>query len=357
MLVSRDISAISIPFSAGVMSAAYLPLGELSLYTAASLLCVAVPACLAMSCMHHRSRLPEIACFFLLGALVCLSARTSIPVSGREWRLPQRALCSLTAMIDGIDFGYADSSSLIKALLTGDRSSLSPELTGAFRDSGAAHILALSGLHMGIIYGLLAKMLSCLGRSRTAILIRSSAAIAACAFYMVMTGASPSVARAFLFITLNELARISKGRRRAPLNIFCAALMIQLCFDPLSARSVGFQLSYLAMLGIYTIFPMMESWCPDNWWKPVRKLWSASALSISCQLMTAPIAWIYFRSFPVYFLITNLIALPLTEAFITLAVITLILSAAGICPDIMKDLTGLCGQILIDCIETIASIS
>lgn len=357
MPVSRDITAISIPFSAGVMSAAYLSLGESSLHIAASLLCAALFLCLVFVCFKTRNLLPEIVCYFFLGALVCLTARASFPTKGWTWQLPQQTLSGLVTRIESIDFDNRNISALAQALLTGDRSGLSDEITSAFRESGASHILALSGLHMSVIYGLLATLLSCMGHSRIATLIRSCAAIVLCGFYTLATGGSPSVVRAFLFITLNEISRISKGRERRPLNIFCAALMIQLCFNPLTVKSIGFQLSYLAMLGIYLLFPVLDSWCPSTWWKPLRKLWSLSALSISCQLFTAPLAWIYFRSFPAYFLITNLIALPLTEAFITLSIISLTLDGFGICPDIIKNLTTVCGQILIESIKTIASIS
>lgn len=357
MPMSRDIIAISIPFSAGVISAAYLPLGELSLYTAASLLCVAIFLCLIYIC-RRRNGLPGIIlCLYLTGALVCFSSRMSVDTDGAGWQMPRKALESLTRLIERTDLGKAELSALLKALLTGDRTSLPNEITEAFRESGAAHILALSGLHMGIIYGLLSGVLGVFGRSRAALITRSALSICACAFYTLMTGASPSVVRAFLFILLNELGRLCKGRSRKALNILCTSLMIQLCISPSSATSVGFQLSYMAMLGIYLLYPILDSWWPEKRWKLAGKIWSSCALSISCQIFTAPLAWIYFRSFPVHFLITNLLALPLTEAFMGLAVTTLMLSALGICPDIMKDLTGASGQILIYCVETIASIS
>ena len=100
MPMSRDIIAISIPFSAGVISAAYLPLGELSLYTAASLLCVAIFLCLIYIC-RRRNGLPGIIlCLYLTGALVCFSSRMSADTDGAGWQLPRKTLESLTRLIE-----------------------------------------------------------------------------------------------------------------------------------------------------------------------------------------------------------------------------------------------------------------
>ena len=187
------------------------------------------------------------------------------------------------------------------------------------------------GVFAGVIYGILHKSLAWAGRSRPAAVMKAVLTIAAAGFFTAMTGASPSVVRAFLFILINEISRLLPGRRRRPLAVLCAALMIQLAADPMIIRSLSFQLSYLAMLAIFTLFPVMESWYPESGRRdPFRKLWSAAALSISCQLYTAPLAWWHFRTFPAYFLISNLVALPISEVLIISSVITVAAEAAGI---------------------------
>ena len=141
------------------------------------------------------------------------------------------------------------------------------------------------------------------------------------------------------------------------MSVYASALMIQLTISPEAISSVGFQLSYLAMLGIYVLFPTLDSWYPGTKKSPLKRIWSASALTISCQLFTSPLVWLYFRSFPVYFLITNLVALPLTEALIICAVATTTTTAAGLCPPPLVHLTDLLSGSLLGFLEAVASIS
>lgn len=214
-------------------------------------------------------------------------------------------------------FGNRDTRALLYALLTGDRSMMARSTIRAFRASGASHILALSGLHLGIIYAILTRILSVIGNSRIAYRIRAFLAICACGLFTLMTGAGPSITRAFLFIALNETARLHPERKRKPLNIYCAALTMQLSFSPLALTTIGFQLSYLAMLGIYILYPRLESWYgPHPKFDPMKRIWNSMAMSLSCQLFTGPLVWLRFGTFPIHFLLTNLLAIPITEALI-----------------------------------------
>ena len=357
MAVAGDIVGISIPFAAGVLAAAVLQPGGTEIY----LWALGCSVCLAALCVAHCApgNRTGLTCllFFALGAFCYCSAKIR---GGSGSVLPAftaNALRRFTALIDGIDFPHEDTGPLLKALLTGQRTGLSRSVTESFRASGASHILALSGLHLGVIYGLVGKVLSVFGRSRAAYLIRSVVIIGICGFYAMMTGASPSIVRAFLFIVLNEFARLSPGRRRRPLNIYCASLTIQLAANPPAIESTGFQLSYLAMLGIFLLYPRLEAWYPGKGrFDPARLLWTSAALSISCQAFTAPAVWWKFHTFPTYFLLTNLIALPLTEALIPAGLLTVALSAAGICPQAIKNLADALSQALIFCLETIAGL-
>jgi len=171
----------------------------------------------------------------------------------------------------------------------------------------------------------------------------------------MMTGAAPSLVRAFLFILLNESARLLPGRQRRPLNIFCTALIIQLACKPEVIRSLGFQLSYLAMLGIQLLYPRLDAWYPSpgpGRRDPLRRIWSAMALSCSCQLFTAPLVWLRFGTFPRYFLLTNLGGLPLLEGFLLVSLPTLLPG----CPENIKNLADLLGQTLLAFLEGVAAI-
>ena len=256
--------------------------------------------------------------------------------------------------IGSLPFKHSHTAAVIKAFLTGNRESMPPEIATSFRNSGASHILALSGLHLGIIYGTLSKSLSILGNSTSSRTARSLIIVGICGFYTIATGAAPSITRAFLFIMLGEAGRIT-CRKHSIGNVLVSALLIQLCTDPLSAGTAGFQLSYAAMAGIAFIYPHLSELFPYRDTGPVGWVWKSAAMSISCQLTTGPIAYIHFGTFPHYFLITNMIALPLTGIAIPCAVLTIGLDLAGICPDILiKTLEGII-VILTDALEIISN--
>ena len=352
MVVEKDIVAISIPFSAGVVTAALLPPGGDAPYWLAAGSCLAAAGLLALACGRGGRTGAVLALFYCLGVFCHATALCAGPAPGP--RVPaDRALQGLLRAIDGAGFAHAGTAELLKALLAGQRSGMDPQTVAAFRAAGASHILALSGLHLGILYGFLQGLLRPLGHSRAAAVLRSAACVAAAAFYLAMTGASPSLVRAFLFIVFGETARLLPGRRRRSVNVFCAALTVQLAVSPTVVGSLGFQLSYLAMLGIVLVFPRLEAWYPEGRRRdPVRRLWSAVALTLSCQLFTAPLVWIRFHSFPKYFLLTNLGALPLTEGFILCALPALLPG----CPQGIKNLADTLGQTLVFFLEAIASI-
>ena len=261
----------------------------------------------------------------------------------------------LRAFIDGIPFTSEGTAPLLKALLTGDRSDLSRDTVRVFRESGGAHLLALSGLHIGILYLLLSRLLWPLGNTPRARHIRYGLIVLAAGLFTLMTGASPSIVRAFLFIFLNETARIA-CRPRDPLRILSTALLIQLVLTPSAIASLGFQLSYLAMAGIFLLFPVLDGWYPKGpRFDPVRKVWEAAALSISCQVFTGPLAWFRFHTFPTYFLLTNLLALPLSTLLMGSAVTTLVLRGIHCCPGFLIQATDRLCQALVWILQVISS--
>ena len=355
MVVRKDIVAISIPFSAGVITAALLPPGGDVPYWAAAGCCLAVAGLFVPACRRGGRTAELLWLFGFLGLLCGLSSSLAVSLPHHPGVPARQAAGTLLNAIDGAEFPHSGTASLLKALLLGRRDELDRATVETFRAAGASHILALSGLHLGILYGILQALLACLGRSRPAAWLRSAVSLAAAGAYLGMTGASPSLVRAFLFICLNEASRLLPGRRRRPLNIFCAALTLQLALRPAVAGQLGFQLSYLAMLGITLVFPRLEAWYPpSSRHDPVRRLWSAVALTLSCQLFTAPLVWIRFHTFPKYFLLTNLGALPLCELFLCTSLP--VLALGGRCPEGIKNLADGVGQTLVHFLEAIAAI-
>ena len=355
----KNIESLSLCFTAGV--AAGTAVGPMVGAAAPALLLplVALPVLLRERLLRLGGK-PAVGIllgvFLLLGVFCALTA--ALPVAGTESRLASMAAGaaeSLRAFIGSLPFPSEGTAPLLQALLTGDRSGLAPETVAAFRASGASHILALSGLHMGMLYIIFDSFTKPLGRSRPAQIIRFVLVLGGAGFFTLMTGAGPSIVRAFLFITLNETLRLLNRPRKAT-RVFCVALLIQLVLNPSVISSLGFQLSYLAMAGIFLLYPLLEKFYPEgSSYNPLRWMWKAAAMSISCQVFTAPLVWYRFHTFPKWFLLTNLLAVPLTTLTVWSAVIVLAFAAAGLCPQLLVDITdGLC-RLLSGALEIIAS--
>ena len=347
MAERAGIEALAVHFTAGVAAGALLlrlP-ADPSILSTGLLLVLASLVVIVLKTERGGLLFPA---FLLLGAFCAFA--DAFPGADTATFLERRASAwaeRLRAFIDGIPFPSAGTAPLLKALLTGDRSGLSQETVRVFRESGGAHLLALSGLHIGILYLLLTRLLWPLGNSPRARRVRYALIVLAAGLFTLMTGASPSIVRAFLFIFLNETARLT-GRPRKPLRTLSSALLIQLILTPTVITSVGFQLSYLAMAGIFLLYPHLEGWYPQGpRIDPMRKVWQAAVLSISCQAFTGPLAWYRFRTFPTYFLLTNLLAMPLTSLLMGTAVATIALRGIGLCPGFLVQATdALCSGLL-----------
>ena len=300
--------------------------------------------------------------FAALGAFCALADGAGDRAGAAEAAMPawaEQAAAALRRTADAVPYPSPGTGPLVKALTTGDRSGLDPETVQTFRRSGASHLLALSGLHLGILYMLLLRLTSVWGGSPFVRRFRGILIIVLSGIYALVTGASPSIMRAFLFILLGETARLL-GRPQPLPRIFFGALTLQLALNPSVIATVGFQLSYLALAGIWLLFPKLRAWYPseragaDRWNLP-RRMWELMALSLSCQIFTAPAAWLYFRTFPKYFLLTNLLAMPLTTVLMILSVACIILTALGCCPSFLILLNDRAATLLLQTLDIIAS--
>ena len=344
MRVERDIAGIALPFAAGIALTAWsgpLIFASPSLWSAFFISILLATSAYLLHPVHRTASdlsVRSAICLCLASCGILCGIRAEITSIGGLWALDsivdiREMGTAAGSFIDSIGFRNSDTNAIIKALLTGDRADIPVHVTQAFRDSGASHILALSGLHLGIIYGILSKGLSYLGNSSSAVRIRSLITVLTCGLYTLATGAGASIVRAFLFILLGESARLH-GRFRSTGTVLLSALVIHLAVDPSAIREVGFQLSYAAMAGIAFIFPWLKGFWPEGK-NPLRWIWTTAAMSISCQITTGPLAWFYFGTFPIHFLLTNLIAIPLTGLIIPTALAVLLLSALGICPEML----------------------
>lgn len=341
------IAGLSIPFAAGVAACSF-PNMSFTLAAGVSALSLTALSALVLHLLRRGGGyLPYMAAYLLLGLFCASSHRLCLPFPpGCISRFAASCLSSLQDIITSMPFGNEDTPSLLVALLTGDRSGLKPSTVAMFRSSGASHLLALSGLHLGVIYMVVSRLFSLLGGSPAVARARFGVVCLLSSFYALMTGLGPSIVRALLFILIGETCRLDPERSRSATRTLAAALTMQLAFSPGQITSVGFQLSYLAMCGIVLVHPHLDAWYPGGS-SPLRRVWSLVSMTISCQLFTAPLSYAVFHNFPRWFLLTNLLALPLTSLLMMSAVCGVALSAAGICPQLLlKAVDALSGALL-----------
>lgn len=211
---------------------------------------------------------------------------------------------------DGMDHYIHDKKALqiVKALLLGQKSTLDKEVSEAYSTAGAMHVLAVSGLHVGIIYGmffLFLKPFSLNNPKRVAYLFL---VIIIIWIYALLTGMSPSVMRSATMFTIVSLAQM-KSRNPSIFNGLALSAVLLLLYDPFLIYAVGFQLSYAALTGIVLFQPLiLNLWLPRN--RVANYLWEITAVSIAAQVATFPLSAYYFYSFPAYFILSNLIAIP-----------------------------------------------
>ena len=192
---------------------------------------------------------------------------------------------------------------IAQALILGDKSMLDQETRNSFGATGAMHVLAVSGLHIGIITQLLLYLFqfsSKLINRRNAVFIT----VLLLWVYALLTGFSPSVVRAVFMFSVLILSQ-ETGGNYAPINVLFFTAFILILFNPFVIYDIGFQLSYLAMLGIYSLYKPIAAWyITKN--KILNYLWQGSAIGFAAQAMTVPLTLYYFHQFPNYFALTNL---------------------------------------------------
>lgn len=227
--------------------------------------------------------------------------------------------------------------SIVQALILGFKDNLDRETRDAYASSGAMHILAVSGLHVGIIYGLFYFLLSPMRKGNKSKWLFAVLALIVLWTYAAVTGFSPSVSRAVTMFSFIVVAEVS-GRNTNIYNTLAASAFVLLLYDPMLILSVGFQLSYLAVVGIVYIQPRIyQWWLVEN--RLLEKVWSLTTVAIAVQLVTFPLGLYYFHQFPSLFFISNLAAIP--GALIILILGFLLLAVSGI-----PSVAGIVGSVL-----------
>ncbi len=231
----------------------------------------------------------------------------------------------------------ADDVAVTIAMSLGDRSALSRKVKDDYSLSGASHVLALSGLHLGIIYALLMMLFA---RWRNAF-IAQLLVMTAIWSYVFLVGMSPSVVRSATMLTVCTLVSLLHRYAMSVNNLLAAATMI-LAVSPRTLFDSGFQLSFLAVCGIVLFVPNLVHWLPDRWQRfaVVRLLWQMTLVSVAAQLATAPlVAYVFHQASPC-FLLTNWVVVPCATLILYLLVATILLSWCVVAQEAMVWLLG-----------------
>lgn len=220
--------------------------------------------------------------------------------------------------------GKTNESSIAKALLIGYKVDLDKDLVQAYSNAGVVHIIAISGLHMGIIYAILLWLFSMLPFAKKSKLLRLILILAGLWIFAILTGASPSVVRAALMFSFIIVGN-AFSKTGSVYNSIAASAFFLLCFNPFILWDAGFQLSYLAVLGIVVAQKPIANWFYfEN--KLLQKSWQLAAVSLSAQLFTLPLSLYYFHQLPLIFLLSNHVAIPLATLVLCGCLILIVIS-------------------------------
>ncbi|MBO0360633.1 ComEC family competence protein [Hymenobacter sp. BT186] len=250
-----------------------------------------------------------------------------------------RAVAMRTArVLDGVFRQYVHNKreyALASALVLGIKDDVDQQTKQAYANTGTTHIMAVSGLQVGLLFGAVTWLLSRIPgrRGATFRLVSALLGLAGIWSYAFLTGLSASVLRAAVMFTFIIVARAS-GRQTNMFNTLAVAAFCLLCYDPYLLCDVGFQLSFLAVISIVYLQPRIVAWLDVRgyflnkqrpwqskqlqwlWQKTswlLDNIWQATALSLAAQVATFPLGLYYFHQFPLSFLLSNLVAVPISS--------------------------------------------
>ena len=219
---------------------------------------------------------------------------------------------------------------IINALLLGQKQDISQEVYTSYTNAGAIHILAISGLHIGIILLILSFVFKPIERFKYGKLLKATLLVTILWSFALIAGLSASVTRA---VTMFSIVAIAMNLKR-PTNVYntlAISMFIILLFKPLFLFDVGFQLSYLAVFAIVTIDPLLfKLWKPKN--KIITFYWHTLTVTVSAQLGIIPVSLFYFHQFPGLFFISNLVIIPFLGVILAFGLLIILLASINLLP-------------------------
>ena len=244
-----------------------------------------------------------------------------------------------TQIIEKLKQADFDSERLgiIQALLLGQRNDISEATYNNYKNAGAVHILALSGLHIGILLLLLQFLLSPLERLAKGKTIKLVIIVILLWSFALLAGLSASIIRAVTMFSFVAYA-IYLNRPSNTFNILALSMFfILLVINPMLLFQAGFQMSYAAVFSIVWLYPLLQKlWFPKNW--IINKVWQLLSVSIAAQLGVLPISLFYFHQFPGLFFISNLLVVPFLGLILGMGILVIAIALCNSLPSFLANL-------------------
>ena len=269
-------------------------------------------------------------CAVVLGLLVVkMDDGRGKTEEGRIQRTQQYFLHQRTLLLERLQSsGLSDNQyAVVAAMALGDKSALTHELKDTYSKTGASHILALSGLHLGIIYALLSMLV--VGRRWQ--MVTQVAIILSIWAFVFLVGMSASVVRSAVMLTVYALLALGH-RQKMSVNTLAFTAIVMLLVTPKTLFDVGFQMSFMAVFSILLFVPLFYRPFSAEYLmthRVVKWLWGMVAVSIAAQIGVAPLIAYYFGRFSCYFLLTNFIVIPAATLILYLSLATLLIPSIG----------------------------
>jgi competence protein ComEC len=220
-------------------------------------------------------------------------------------------------------FSNKQAAGLAAALLIGYRNDLDPELAAAYSNTGVIHVIAISGLHLALLGWLLNKLLSPLKKTKAGLLVAQVILLGVLWVFSLLAEATPSVLRAVILFSVLGASELL-NRQGNSMNTLAAAAFLLLCYNPFWLWDLGFQLSFAAVLSILIFGKRLsETFTHSNYF--IHQAGQLIAISLAAQLLTTPFTLFYFHQFPGSFLLSNLVAVPLSSVILGAALLTCLL--------------------------------
>lgn len=238
-----------------------------------------------------------------------------------------------------------DVQAVVSALTIGEKTDLTPELKAMYSAAGVSHVLALSGLHVGILSCILLWLFYPLTYLKHGRKILPFLVVCLLWFFAFISGLSSSVVRAVVMYSLYTLASFCSEERFSGMHSLVLAAFLMLIYNPFFLFDISFQLSFTAVFSILAFYPLFSRWlCIKNC--VLRYVWNTLSLSISAQLGTLPFILYYFGSFPTYFLLANLVVVILAGGILMLTLVALCVASVPMVGSTVMTLLEWCTSVL-----------